>query len=696
MKAYAPEHIHNVCLAGARGSGKTTLADAAAFNTKVNSRIGSVDDESSLFDYTEADIKHKTSLSLKLLAAEWSDRKINLFDCPGHPDFVGELVAAARVCDSACFVIDAAAGAEVGTQLQWRSLSQSHIARFFFVNKMEKENVNWQATLESLKTSFGKQAVAVTIPIGQSESFKGIVDLLHMKAYEFDGKGGRKEIPIPDDLKDEAESERSNLIEVAAEADDALIEKYFDAGTLSDEDIRVGFVKGLVEGTLYPVLFGSAQKNMGVRVLMDFVAQFAPTPKDVPTPNVFKTGSEDLVELPVDQSAKTVAYVFKTASESHMGEMSFLRVLSGTIKPGGELVNQQTSTSERPAQLYSFQGKNRVELQSIPAGDIGVLVKLKGTATGSTITDKGADFSVPAAEFPNPVMDVAIKPAKAGDEDKVASGLAKLNAEDPTFRVVQDAALHQMVLYAQGSTQIEILLEKLQQRYNVGVELARPRVPYRETIRGKSEVQYRHKKQSGGRGQFGDVHLRLEPNERGAGFQFINEITGGVIPTKYIPAVEKGVVEAMAVGPLSGSQVVDVKATVYYGSYHEVDSSDMAFKIAASQAFRNGFADSKPVLLEPIFDVEVLVPEAFTGDVMGDMSSRRGKIAGMEPDGTNQKIKAQVPQAEMYNYSVDLRSMTQGQGVFSLTFSHYEQVPHDAAQKVIDEYTAQREAEHAA
>lgn len=693
MKEFATEKIRNVCLAGQRGCGKTSLADAIAFATGLNNRIGRVDDGSSLLDYTESEISRKTSISLKLLACIWQDTKINLVDCPGHTDFMGELQSAVKVVDAVGILVDAVAGVEIGTQLQWRAMPESGLARFFFVNKMEKENVKWQTTLDSIQKSFGKGAVAVQMPIGEAETFKGLVDLLKMKAYTFDANGKSTDIEIPADLKADAQAFRDALIEVAAEADDSLLEKFFADGTLAEAEILKGLRIGISKGTLFPVLFGSAARNIGVKPVLDFVAEYLPSPAQMPAAKVIKTGTSDVIELKPEGNGKTVAFLFKTLSEGHLGDMSLLRCLSGTIRSGMDLYNQKTQTSERIAHVYTFQGKNRIDVDSIVAGDLGALVKLKNSHSNNTLSEKDFGVSMPSVEYANPVMDVAVKAKAKGEEEKIGTGLNRLAEEDPTFRVVQDAALKQIVLWAQGSTHIEVLVEKLQKRFGVGVELVKPKIPYRETVRGKIEKQYKHKKQSGGRGQYGDVHIRIEPNTRGAGFEFVDAITGGVIPGKYIPAVEKGVVEQMDHGGLAGAPVVDVKVTLFFGSYHDVDSSDMAFKIAGLMAFKEGFLECKPVLLEPIYNVEVLVPSEYTGDVMGDLSARRGKVQGMDPDGTNQRIKATVPQAELYQYSVDLRSMTQGQGVYSASFSHYEDVPHETAQKVIAEAKAQQEAE---
>ncbi|MGH8014662.1 MAG: elongation factor G, partial [Candidatus Zixiibacteriota bacterium] len=577
-------------------------------------------------------------------------------------------------------------------QLQWKAIAPFTPSRFFFVNKMEAEGVKWQVALESIKDAFGKQAVAVEIPIGEGTTFKGVIDLLHLKAYSFDEKGNRKEIEIPAELKETVTKERENLIEVAAEAEDTLLEKFFAEGTLSDSDVRKGLLLGIENGKVYPVLFGSAARNIGIKVLLEFISEDLPAPSEMGAEKGFKTGTENQVDVKPEATAKTAAFVFKTLSEGHLGDLSFLRVYSGDLKSGNDLKNQQTGSTERASQTYTFQGKNRIDVPSLAAGDIGVLVKLKQSHTGNTLADSSFSVSFKPVDFPNPVMDVAIRPKTKGDEEKIAAGLHKLREEDPTFKLISDPALQQQVLYSLGSTHIDVLVEKLKKRFGVEVEQSRPRVPYRETIKGKTEVQYKHKKQSGGRGQYGDVYLRIEPKPRGTGFEFVDEIKGGVIPGKYVPAIEKGVIESMQHGGLAGSQVIDVRVAVYYGSYHDVDSSDMAFKIAGLMAFKQGFLDCKPVLLEPIFNVAVTVPDNYTGDVMGHLSSKRAKIAGMDPDGRNQTIRATVPQSELYQYSVDLRSMTQGQGFYTLEFSHYEEVPHEQAQKIIEMYKSERAA----
>ena len=691
MKDFTTDQIRNICLAGQRGSGKTSLADAIAFCTGENNRIGNVDDGSSLLDYNEAEINRNTSLSSKLLACSWSGLKFNCFDNPGHQDFIGELFGTLKVAESAVMVLNAASGVEVGTQIQWAGLEKAGLARCFFVNKMENENVVWKNNIDGLTETFGNNVAAIHLPIGESSSFKGVIDVLAGKAYEFNDKGDPTEIDMPADLKDDAEAQREKLIELAAEGDDALMEKFFEDGTLSEEDMIVGLKKSISSGQMFPVMCGSAKQNIGVKLLLDFIKNYLPSPAEVPFKCKDSDEAEEIKEESIDASGKPLAHIFKVVAESHLGELAYVKVFKGSLKSGDDLKNQQSGSGERVTQIYTFHGKNRDDMSSISAGDIGVLVKLKDSHTGNNLAASGVELFIPPVEYPNPVMDVAIRSKSKGDEDKIANGLTKLHEEDPTFRLVSDPALAQQVLYGQGPTHIEVLTEKLKIRFGVEVDLVKPKIPYRETIKGKTETSYRHKKQSGGRGQFGEVHIRIEPNERGGGFEFLDEIKGGVIPGKFIPAVEKGVVESMVHGALAGSQVVDVKVALFYGKYHDVDSSDMAFKIAGSMAFKQGFMDAKPVILEPIFSIEVTVPDDFTGDVMGDLSSRRGKVAGMDPAGKNQIIRAAVPQSELYQYAVDLRSMTQGQGFYATEFSHYEEVPFDAAQKIIDE--AKREQE---
>ncbi len=691
MKVFETEQIRNIALLGQRGCGKTTLADAIAFSSGITNRFGKVDEGTSLSDFTESEIAKKTSISLSILACPWKSLKVNVLDLPGHPDFIGEVVSGLNVADTAVVLLNASPGIEVGTEIHYKYVEKYNTPRVFFVNKVEKEHVKVDEVIQQLQDRFGVNCVPVQYPIGEGLEYKGLVDLVKMKGITFDDAGKVTEGEVPDNIKARAEEMRQKMIEAVAEADDALLEKFFDKGELTDEELKGGLKKAIAARTVFPILFGSAEKNSGASSLLNFASEYFPNPGELGEFNLINANSEEVESVKINPSGKPAAYVFKSLSEAHVGEIALFKVLAGKIAQGLDMYNSTKSTGERIGQIYSISGKNRSEVQEVNAGDIAAMVKLKSTGMGDTLSEKAKPLMVPALDYPEPVMDTGIRPVSKGDEEKVSTGLQKIHDNDPSFNVVVDPVLKQTVVFSQGSTHTENIIEKLKEKFGVEVETFKPRIPYRETIKGKTEIQHRYKKQSGGRGQYGDVHLRIEPNERGKGFEFADEIKGGVIPSKYIPSVEKGVVESMEEGGLAGMPVVDVKVAVFYGSYHAVDSSDMAFKIAASMAFKEGFLKCKPVLLEPIYDVEVLVPDDYTGDVMGDFSSRRGKIGGMDPEGRYQKIRAQVPLAELYNYSVDLRSMSSGQGVYSRKFSHYEEVPYDIQEKVIEEIKKSQE-----
>lgn len=685
MKVFETDRIRNIALIGQRGCGKTSLADAIAFSAGISNRLGKVDDGTSLSDFTEEEINRKSSISMSILVCPWKNLKVNVLDLPGHPDFIGELIVGLNVAETAVIVLNANAGIEVGTEIHYNYVKKFKVPRIFFINKIEKEHVKTSEVIAQLQGRYGLKVVPVQIPIGEGPEYKGVVDVVRMKGITFDDKGQPTIGDVPGNLMDTAKAAQQKLMEAVAESDDALLEKFFDQGELSHDEMLSGLKKAIAKQMVYPVLFGSADSNSGVHTLMDFITDYFPAPNTMPPMNLMTTSGDKVETVEMSHDGPPIAYVFKSISEAHIGDISLFKVISGKINQGLDLYNHVKNASERIGQVYSVTGKERTEVEAVNAGDIGAMVKLKNTTGGDTLGPKDKRLIVPAVDFPEPVMDTGIKPKSKGDEEKLSTGLQKLRDEDPTFNIVIDPALKQTVLFTQGSTHTEIVLSKLHKKYGVEVDTFKPRIPYRETIKGKTEIQHRYKKQSGGRGQYGDVHLRIEPNGRGEGFVFLDEIKGGVIPGKYIPSVEKGVVEAMDAGGLAGSPVVDVRVAVFYGSYHAVDSSDMAFKIAGSMAFKEGFLQCKPVLLEPISKVEILVPEDFTGDVMGDLSSRRGKIAGMDPEGRYTRIRATVPQAELYNYSVDLRSMTSGQGVYSRTFSHYEEVPREIQEKVIAE-----------
>jgi len=681
--------IRNIGLVGQRGAGKTTLAEAMAFSAGITNRLGNTTDGSTISDYTDEEKSRQTSLYLSLIACPWKNSKVNIIDLPGHMDFVGDALSGMLAADSIIMVVDAGSGVEVGTIQFFQHIEKSKKPTVFFINRLDKENTVFAENISACQESFGTRVVPVQLPIGKAGGFKGVVDLIKMKAVTFDDKGTQTLGDIPGDLQGEAEAAREKLMEAVAESNDELLEKYFEEGTLTDEEFKRGLKKGITTASIFPVLAGSATNNIGASSLLDFVVEQMPSPADL---TALEVGEEKKTVIECKASDPTAAYVFKMVSEQHVGDLALVKLYAGKFSSGMEVINVQKSNSERIGQMYELKGKDRHEIDGVEAGDIVALVKLKDTHTGNSLCEKGRMVELPRPDYPEPVMDMAIRPKAKGDEEKMGMGLNKLAESDPTFRMTQDPALKQTLLFAQGPTQVDLLVEKLKSRYSVEVDLAKPRIPYRETIKGKVENQGKFKKQSGGRGQYGDCWLRLEPLERGGGFEFADEIKGGVIPSKFVPSVEKGVKEAMQEGGLCGAPVVDVKVTVYFGSFHAVDSSDMAFKVAASMGFKDGYLKAKPIILEPIYNVGIIVPDDYTGDVMGDISARRGKIIGMDPVGKGkmQRVRGTVPQSELYGYAVDLRSMTQGQGVYTREFSHYEEVPHDVAQKLQDEYKASK------
>jgi elongation factor G len=606
-------------------------------------------------------------------------------DTPGFSDFVGEVEGALRVTDNAVFVVNAVSGIEVGTESVWKSAVAYELPRLLFVNRMNKEHADLSRTVSMARDRFGEQVVQLQLPVNAGIDFTAFVDLIKMQlvTYESNGSGKYKTASIPENLKGEAEELHEKLVELAAENDDELIEKFFEEGTLSDEELRRGLSKGITNGAVVPVLCGAADANIGVRHVMDFSVEFLPPPENRPAERAKKLKSEEEVERPCSTREPLAMLVFKTVSEKHMGELSFFKVFSGQISSGTEVLNADRGVHEKIDQIYVMNGKDRKEVGVVKAGDIAATVKLKDTHTGNTLCDKKAPVVLKAINFPSPVIRIAVQPKAKGDEQKISTGLHTLHEQDPTFVASYDPELRQTIISGQGEMHLDVIIARLKEKFGVDVELVEPRIPYRETIKGTAEVQGKYKKQSGGRGQYGDVWIRLEPVSRGDGFEFVNAIVGGVIPGKFIPAVEKGIRETMEGGAIAGYHVQDVKVTLYDGSYHNVDSSEMAFKVAGSMAFKKAFKEAKPILLEPIFDVEVVVPEEYMGDVMGDLSGRRGKISGMDSEGHFQIVKAKVPLAELYKYSTTLRSLTHGRGLHRRKFSHYEEVPHDIANNLI-------------
>jgi len=690
LKKYSTDKIRNITLVGHQASGKTTLAEAILYNAGVVTRIGRVEDGNTMLDCTPDEIERKISITTGVAFAEIDKTKVNILDTPGYEDFIGELLGCLPVVEGAMVVMSADSSVEIGTENSWRHLDRYNLPRIACVNKMDKEHADFGKCLEDAQKYLGAKVMPLSLPIGQGDSFKGVVDILRKKAFVYkNAEGAFDEEEIPADLAGEAGTWRQKLMDFAAEADDSLLERFLEGGELSDEELEKGLAAGCVSGTLVPLIPVSATGNVGVKQLMELIVEILPSPlwrKELDTISGDKT---ERVKL--DPEGPSVGFVFKSMSEKHTGDLSFIKAYSGSIGVGQDLYNANAEANERIGQLYFVQGKNRVDTDSIDAGDIGAAVKLKSAKTSQTLCERSKQIIVKPVEFPAPSLHTGIVAKDKTDVDKMGTGLNRLHEEDPTFKVAVDPELRQTILSGQGELHIEVILGKLKRKQGVEVEMVVPKIPYRETIMKAAEAQGKYKKQSGGRGQYGDVWLRLEPLPREGGFEFVDGVVGGVVPSKYIPAVEKGVVATMKNGILAGYPVQDVRVTIYDGSYHTVDSSDNAFKVAGSLGFKNAALLAKPVILEPIMDVEVLVPDDYMGDIMGDLSMRRGKIQGTEQEGSLQKIKAQVPLSELYRYSTMLRSMTQGRATHRRKFSHYEEVPHEVANKLIAEAEAVKE-----
>lgn len=688
MKNYESKDIRNVAVLGHGSCGKTSLTGAICFASGSSKRLGNVNEGNSLTDFSEDEIERKISINLAIAHAEWNKVKINLVDSPGYLDFIGDAYAAVRAVDNALILVHAVSGVEIGTEMMFRLASSRKMPTAIFINMMDKEHADFNKTLEQIKASFEGHFVPLTIPIGAGDKFSGVVDVVRRKACIGEPgtqKGEFKVQDVPADMAGQVEEAYKVFIESVAELDEALMEKYFAEEPLTDEEIFSTLRRGIADRAFIPVLCGSAVSTVGVRQLLDALADILPDPTMMPPRPAVRDGGKEEVKIELKASDPLCALVFKTVSEHHVGEMSYFRVLSGSIKSGDEVMNVNSGQPERLGHLSISLGHERIEVEQLSAGDIGVVAKLKATHTGNTLAAKNRLVRLADIEFPKPVMNVAIVPKTRGDEDKVASGLRKMQEEDLTLHSYFESDLKQMIVMGMGELHLDVVLSKLSRRFNVEAEYARPRIPYRETIRKTAQGQGKFKKQSGGRGQYGDCWVRLTPLEKGAGIEFVDAIVGGVIPGKFVPSVEKGVREAAKRGVLAGYPVLDFKAECYDGSYHTVDSSDVAFQVAGSMAFQKVVMDADPVLLEPIQNVEVLVPEEYMGDVIGDLNQRRGRIMGMTSEGSFQKVTAKVPLAEMYKYSTSLRSITQGRGMFSSELSHYEEVPREVQEKVVEE-----------
>ncbi len=696
MRVYTGDAIRNVAVVGHGACGKTSLVDALAFVAGSSKRHGSVQQGSALTDYTPDEIERQYSINLALAHAEWRDTKINLIDTPGYLDFVGDAIAGVYAADAAIVVVGGTAGVEVGTEKMWDCASERGIPRFFFVSMLDKEHADFEKIYRDIKEHLTAKVVPVEIPVGLGPEFHGIVNLLTRKCHRYrkDTKSGEyDEAEIPADLQERVDAYLQELVETVATTDDELLERYLGGETLSPVEVSAALKAGMVAGEIFPLLCGSSELTYGTRALLDAVVELVPAPVESRPCAAERWGSAEPVELEAKDDAPFVAQVFKTVSEPHVGDVTFFRILSGSIANGAEVFNAPRNSSEKLNHLSVAQGKDRTEVPEFHAGDIGVVAKLKDTHTNDTLSTEGAPTVVPKIPFPEPLTVSAVEVKQRGDEEKLSTGLQKLHEEDPTFHTEFNPELGQTLISGRGERHLEVVIGRLERKFGVHAELARPLVAYRETFRGKAEGQGRHKKQTGGRGQFGDCWIRIAPLPRGSGYEFVDEIKGGVIPGKYIPAVDRGIQEAAARGVMAGYPVVDFRVQCYDGSYHDVDSSEQSFKMAGILAFRNVAPKAKPVLLEPILDVEVWTPDENLGEVMGDLSSRRGQILGSEPDGRLAKVRAQVPEAEMYRYSTQLHSITHGRGTFVWKFSSYQPMPPEVAEKLAEERKKERESE---
>lgn len=685
MKTYQASEIRNFAIVGHASSGKTMLSEAMLACGGVTNRLGTIASGNTVSDYHDSEKQRQISIHASLLHTEWQERKFNVIDTPGYLDFISEGLGALRVGDFALIATHAETGVQVGTDKVWDYATQFGIPKMFVINALDKENADFDTVLQQIRDRYSPRVFPMTVPLNAGPGFNELLDVMRSEVvtYKTDTSGKFEESPASGEHKERVDQLHEQLIEYIAESDDSLMEKFFDQGGLSEEELRAGIHAAVQNQTLIPLFATSAETNVGVARLMDFIAKFGSSPVDRK-----KVGGMDQndneTEVSLDDP-NPVIYVFKTLNEEHVGELSFFRVYAGAVKPGMELYNSGRSTYEKVGQIFIMNGKDRASAETLGAGDIGVAVKMKHTHTGDTLCGPKSIVSLPRVEYPKPNIHAALHLNSKGDEDKIAQGLSTLHEEDPTFLYNVDSELHQTVISAQGELHLDVIAQRLKNRYKVDFDLIQPKIPYRETIKAKSDAKYRHKKQSGGAGQFAEVWLRVEPKQRGEGVEFTQSLVGQNVDRGFVPSVERGVNDACKEGIVAGYRVVDLKVDFYDGKMHPVDSKDIAFQIAGKQCFRDAFMNAKPCLLEPICEVKIQVPSDAMGNVMGDLSSRRGKILGMDSEGAYEVVKAQVPQRELYRYSSTLRSLTGGRGIHTEEFSHYEEMPRDLEQKVIAE-----------
>jgi elongation factor G len=691
------EKIRNVAVIAHSGAGKTLLAEAILFNARAIDRMGSIEAGNTVTDHEPEEIARKISVTSAVAFCDWKNHRLNILDTPGFVNFIEDTRGCLRVSDGAIVIVSAISGVKAETEKVWKYACEFEIPRIAFINKIDKETANFDNAIGEIEKSFETDAIPLNIPVGEGEKFRGIVDIISMKAYISDN-GNIAEIEMPQEVKAAANEFRKKLVEKIAEADDALLEKYLEGADLTEEEIVKGIREASLTRRFIPVVCGSATKNIGIAQLMDAVLMCLPSPIEMSRISPIKGNNpkdgKNTERKPLDTEPLT-AYVFKTIADPYAGKMSIFRMYSGVVKSDSTVLNASSDTKERVGSIFYLLGKKHIPVQSVGPGEIAAVVKLKNTNVGDTLCEDHHPMILEKVKFAEPVISYAIAPKTKGDEEKVSIGLQRILEEDPTLHFTRDEESKEMILSGMGQVHLEVALERLRRKFGVEVEMKTPKIPYRETIRASAKVQGKYKKQSGGRGQYGDCWIEIEPLLRGGGYEFVDKIVGGVIPQQYRPAVEKGIIETMKEGILAGYPVVDMKITLYDGSYHSVDSSEMAFKIAGSMALKKAFQDAKPVLLEPIMKIEVISPDDVLGTVIGDLNSRRGKVQGVEPQaGGNQKILALVPMAEMLTYANQLQSMTSGRGLYSMEFSHYEEVPGHISQKIIAERQKQKAEEH--
>ena len=687
MKDYNYKNLRNVGLIGHGATGKTSLAEALLFYTNNTDRLGKVEEGTTIMDYEQEERKRGISLSTSIASFEQENTKINIVDMPGYFDFQGEMYQGMRAVDIATIVVCAVSGVQVGTEKAWDYCEKIKLPRAFFINKMDRENANFEKTLEQIQEKFGMGIIPIQYPIGKENEFNGIVDIISKTALKYDLKTYKtEEIDIPEEMIDKIEEYKQMVMEAVAETDEELLDKYLSNGELSDDDIYSGLIRGCAQGEIAPVLCGSASKVIGIKSMIDSIIQCFPSPDNGLKQKAINLSNNEEVFIDVDDKKPFSALVFKTIADPFVGKISLFKVITGRLKGELTVLNTNKEKQEKLNHLFFMKGKNQISTQEIVAGDIGAVSKLQYTATGDTLCSESFKIIYDKINLPESVMPMAILPKAKGDEEKISLSLAKLMEEDPVFKIERDIENAETIVWGLGETHLEVIASRIRSKFGADVILQQPKVPYRETIKGNSDVQGKHKKQSGGHGQYGDVKIKFEPRQDGElDLEFIDKVVGGAVPRNFIPAVEKGLRDCISNGVLAGYPVVGLKATLYDGSYHPVDSSEMAFKVAASIAYKKGLEAAKPILLEPIMNVDILVPDNYMGDVMGDINKRRGRVIGMEPEGKVQKIIAEIPMSEMFSYATDLRSMTQARGSFTSVFLRYDEVPASEVGKILEE-----------